>query len=208
MVHFIRRRPDTIWLWIIIFLGPLGALVYIGMEVVPDLALLRQSFDSYGRRKRIGHLEAMVLQNPSAGNYEELGDLYLEEGKYSAHASATRNRSPRVSTARTRSTAAASPLSIWEISPRLSATSSRSRRAIRSMPFIAPLRCWRTLTPITGNPSALKHSSRTPPRSRRFLRRIELRRFSRGDQPSCRSAGVGGARAGEEADNAALPAAT
>jgi hypothetical protein len=82
MVHFIRRRPDTIWLWIIIFLGPLGALVYIAMEVVPDLTLLRQSFDSYGRRKRIAHLEALVLQNPSAGNYEELADLYLEEQKY------------------------------------------------------------------------------------------------------------------------------
>ena len=82
MVHFIRRRPDTIWLWIIIFLGPIGALVYIFMEVVPDLGLLRQSFDSYGRRKRITHLEALVLQNPSSGNYEELGDLYLDENKY------------------------------------------------------------------------------------------------------------------------------
>lgn len=82
MVHFIRRRPDTIWLWIIIFLGPLGALVYIFMEVVPDLGLLRQSFDSYGRRKRITHLEALILQNPSSGNYEELGDLYLDEKKY------------------------------------------------------------------------------------------------------------------------------
>lgn len=82
MVHFIRRRPDTIWLWIIIFLGPLGALVYIFMEVVPDLGLLRQSFDAHGRRKRIGHLEALVLQNPSSGNYEELADLYLDEGKY------------------------------------------------------------------------------------------------------------------------------
>ena len=82
MVHFIRRRPDTIWLWIIIFLGPLGALVYIAMEVVPDLGLLRQSFDAFGRRKRIGQLEALVLQNPAAGNYEELADLYLEEGKF------------------------------------------------------------------------------------------------------------------------------
>jgi hypothetical protein len=82
MIHFIRRRPDTIWLWIIIFLGPLGALVYIAMEVVPDLGLLRQSLDSYGRRKRIGHLEAVVRQNPSSGNYEELADLYLDEGKY------------------------------------------------------------------------------------------------------------------------------
>ena len=97
MVHFIRRRPDTIWLWIIIFLGPLGALVYIGMEVVPDLALLRQSFDSFGRRKRISHLEAMVLQNPSAGNYEELGDLYLEERKYAcARDCYEKSISPRV----------------------------------------------------------------------------------------------------------------
>lgn len=82
MVHFIRRRPDTIWLWIIIFLGPLGALVYIFMEVVPDLGLLRQSFEGFGRRKRIGHLEALVLQNPAGGNYEELADLYLDEKKY------------------------------------------------------------------------------------------------------------------------------
>jgi hypothetical protein len=82
IVHFIRRRPDTIWLWVIIFLGPLGALVYLFMEVVPDLGLLRQSFEGVSRRKRIGLLEALVLQNPSAGNYEELADLYLEEEKF------------------------------------------------------------------------------------------------------------------------------
>jgi hypothetical protein len=82
IVHFIRRRPDGTWLWIIIFLGPLGALVYIGVEMVPDLGLLRQSYDAFGRRKRIRHLEAVVLENPAAGNYEELADLYLDDGKY------------------------------------------------------------------------------------------------------------------------------
>lgn len=82
LVHFIRRRPDNIWLWVIIFLGPLGALVYIGMEVVPDLSLLRQSFDSYGRKKRIRHLEAVVRENPAPGNYEELAELYLDEQKF------------------------------------------------------------------------------------------------------------------------------
>jgi hypothetical protein len=82
LVHFIRRRPDNVWLWIIIFFGPLGALVYIFMEVVPDLGLLRQAFDSFGRRKRIAHLEAVVVQNPAAGNYEELADLLLDEGKF------------------------------------------------------------------------------------------------------------------------------
>src|SRR5687768_5487088 len=82
IVHFIRRRPDTIWLWVIIFPGPLGALVYIAMEVVPDLGLLRHSFDALGRRKRIRYLEALVLENPAVGNYEELADLYLDEGKF------------------------------------------------------------------------------------------------------------------------------
>ena len=82
VLHFIRRRPDTFWLWIIIFFGPPGAFIYILMEVVPDLGLLRQSFEGFGRRKRISYLEALVLQNPAAGNYEELGDLYLDEGKF------------------------------------------------------------------------------------------------------------------------------
>jgi hypothetical protein len=82
LVHFIRRRPETMWLWIIIFFGPVGALVYIGMEVLPDLGLLRQVYDAFGRRKRIAHLEALVLENPAAGNYEELADLYLDDGRF------------------------------------------------------------------------------------------------------------------------------
>lgn len=83
LVHFIRRRPDNVWLWIIVFFGPLGALVYIAMEVVPDLGLLRQALDSFGRKKRIKQLEAVVLENPAAGNYEELADLLLDEGEFS-----------------------------------------------------------------------------------------------------------------------------
>ena len=82
IVHFIRRRPDTYWLWIILIGGGLGALVYIAVEVLPDAGLLRQSFKVFPRRKRIRELEAAILDNPSAGNYEELADLYLEEGKF------------------------------------------------------------------------------------------------------------------------------
>ncbi len=44
IVHFIRRRPDTFWLFIILIGGWLGALVYIVVEVIPDAGLLRQSF--------------------------------------------------------------------------------------------------------------------------------------------------------------------
>ena len=82
IIHFIRRRPDTFWLWIILIGGWLGALVYIAVEAIPDAGLLRQSFKVFPRRKRIRELEAAILDNPSAGNYEELGDLYLEEGHY------------------------------------------------------------------------------------------------------------------------------
>jgi hypothetical protein len=80
--HFIRRRPDGYWLWIIIFFGPLGALIYFAVEVIPDAGLLRQEFKVFPRRRRIRELESAILDNPSAGNYEELADLYLEEGKY------------------------------------------------------------------------------------------------------------------------------
>ncbi len=83
IVHFIRRRPDNYWLWIILVGGWIGALVYIFAEVLPDFGLLRQSFKVFPRRRRIRELHAIVLDNPAAGNYEELADLYLDDGKFS-----------------------------------------------------------------------------------------------------------------------------
>ncbi len=82
IVHFIRRRPDTYWIFVILFLGWIGALVYIVAEVVPDAGLLRTSFQAFPRRRRIHELEHAVLDNPSAGNYEELGLLYLDDHKF------------------------------------------------------------------------------------------------------------------------------
>lgn len=81
IIHFVRRRPDGYWLWIILFI-PLGSVIYIAMEVIPDLGLLRNTFQGFPRRKRIRHLEALVLDNPAVGNLEELGDLYLDEGNF------------------------------------------------------------------------------------------------------------------------------
>jgi len=81
IVHFIRRRPDFFWIWVIL-IHPIGALVYIAVEVIPDAGLLRGSFQVFPRRRRIQELERIILDNPSAGNYEELGLLYLDDGKY------------------------------------------------------------------------------------------------------------------------------
>ena len=81
VIHFIRRRPDTYWIWIILFLGPPGALVYLFVEVLPDLELLRGSLKMFPRWKRIRELELLVRQNPAPGNWEELGDLYMDDGR-------------------------------------------------------------------------------------------------------------------------------
>src|SRR5579862_5978019 len=81
IVHFIRRRPDFFWIFVILFHW-VGALVYIVVEVVPDADLLRGSFQVFPRRRRIHELEREILDNPSAGNYEELGLLYLDDGDF------------------------------------------------------------------------------------------------------------------------------
>src|SRR5262249_61026204 len=77
IIHFIRRRPDTYWLYIILFLGPLGAIVYLFAEAAPDFSLLRQSFKVFPRRRRISELESAILDKPSAENYEELAVVYM-----------------------------------------------------------------------------------------------------------------------------------
>src|SRR6202158_3641670 len=81
IVHFIRRRPDNYWIFVILFLGPIGAIIYLAIEALPDIGLVGQSFKVFPRRKRIRELEAVIHDNPSAGNYEELGDLYMDDGK-------------------------------------------------------------------------------------------------------------------------------
>ena len=81
IVHFIKRRPDFIWLFVILFHW-VGALIYIAVEVVPDAGLLRGSFQVFPRRQRIHELEWGMIDNPSAGNFEELGLLYIDDGDF------------------------------------------------------------------------------------------------------------------------------
>ena len=59
ILHFVRRRPDTYWLWIILIGGGLGALVYIVAEVAPDVDLLRGAFDAMGLPTNIWMKPAM-----------------------------------------------------------------------------------------------------------------------------------------------------
>ena len=82
LVHFARRRPESYWLYVILFGGFVGATAYIAVEVLPDAGLLRDVFQGFGRKSRIQALELQILDNPSAGNYEELGELCLEQKQF------------------------------------------------------------------------------------------------------------------------------
>ena len=82
IVHFVKRRPENYWFFIIFFGGFLGAGIYIVAEVLPDLGLLRGVFQGFGRKSRIQTVETQILDNPSAANYEELGELYKDQGQF------------------------------------------------------------------------------------------------------------------------------
>ena len=82
IIHFVRRRPENYWIYIIFFGGFIGATAYLVVEALPDVVLLRGVFQGFGRRKRIEAMETLIIDNPSAGNYEELGELYFEQKKF------------------------------------------------------------------------------------------------------------------------------
>jgi hypothetical protein len=82
LVHFIRRQPSFYWLYLIFFLGPLGALIYLAIEWLPEL-FDPGAFRFLERGRRVREVEASIRQNPSAGNYEELGLLRLDKGDWS-----------------------------------------------------------------------------------------------------------------------------
>jgi hypothetical protein len=82
VIHWSRKRPEAFWLWIIIIGGTVGALAYFLIEGLPDFRNLQRTLRGPARRKRVQTLRALVIQNPSAGNYEEFGELLLEDKRY------------------------------------------------------------------------------------------------------------------------------
>jgi len=82
LVHYARRQPSYYWLFLIIFMGPLGALIYLAVEWLPEL-FDPGAFRFVERGRRLHEVEAAIRQNPSAGNYEELGLLRLDKGDWS-----------------------------------------------------------------------------------------------------------------------------
>jgi hypothetical protein len=82
ILHFVRTRPDSYWLWIILFGGPIGALAYLLIEAGPDIVNVHHAFRFVGRNNRISQLKTVIIDNPAPGNYEELGDLLRDAQKF------------------------------------------------------------------------------------------------------------------------------
>src|SRR5882724_4275250 len=82
LIHFVRRRPEGYWLYIILIGGFVGSAAYLVVEAAPDLGLLRGVFHGFGRRTRIQKLETDILDNPSAANLEKRGEFYLDGEKF------------------------------------------------------------------------------------------------------------------------------
>ena len=84
LVHFFRTRPETYWVFIIIFLGPLGAGIYFLMEVLPGVRWKLPVFERMERRKRKAWLEQMVAESPSVEAMAELAQIRAIEGENAA----------------------------------------------------------------------------------------------------------------------------
>jgi hypothetical protein len=82
LIHWARKRPDTFWIFIIIIGGMIGSIAYFLIEGLPDFRNVQRTLRGPSRRKRIGVLRMLVIENPSPGNYEELGELLLEDKHY------------------------------------------------------------------------------------------------------------------------------
>src|SRR2546422_11026292 len=82
MVHFIRRRPEGYWFFVILFLGPLGAAAYFFIEVLPDLRMKPPAIARFERRRRRQWLEHMASEAPALETLQELGEICAAEGDH------------------------------------------------------------------------------------------------------------------------------
>jgi len=82
VVHFIRNRPETYWFFVILFLGPIGAVVYFFVEVMPGLHWKMPAIERWERKRRRQWLERLVVDAPSQEALGELATLCARDGEH------------------------------------------------------------------------------------------------------------------------------
>ena len=82
IVHFIRNRPEGYWFWVIVFLGPIGAVVYFFVEVLPGFNWKLPVFERWERARRREWLEKLVSESPSQEALCELAWIRAKDGDH------------------------------------------------------------------------------------------------------------------------------
>jgi hypothetical protein len=82
VIHFFRKRPEGYWFFVILFLGPVGALAYFVLEVVPDLRVKPPWLARLERRRRRQWLEQVVHEAPALEHLQELGEIHAADGEH------------------------------------------------------------------------------------------------------------------------------
>src|SRR6185436_2822238 len=70
------------WFYVIVFFGPLGALAYFVIEVIPDLRIKPPFIARFERKRRRQWLEHVVEDAPTVANMQELGEICALEGEH------------------------------------------------------------------------------------------------------------------------------
>ena len=71
IVHIIKNHKPFLWLWLIVFLPYIGGIVYIIMEIIPDLA------DAVNPGRKLSELESLVKRQDTIANRTKLADCYV-----------------------------------------------------------------------------------------------------------------------------------
>lgn len=89
IIHIIKNGKPFLWLWLIVFLPYIGGIVYIIMEILPEV-LNKDTVSKAGDAvssavnpgKQILRLEELVKRQDTIANRTSLADAYVEQGSY------------------------------------------------------------------------------------------------------------------------------
>lgn len=89
IIHIIKNRKPFLWLWLIVFLPYIGGLVYLLLEVLPELLSsnsvrnLGQAIDhAVNPSKKILELEGLVKRQETIANKTLLADAYYDDNRF------------------------------------------------------------------------------------------------------------------------------
>jgi hypothetical protein len=82
IVHFFRNRPEFYWLFVIFFLGPIGAGVYFVVEVMPGMRWKLPVLEAWERSRRKQWYEKLVKESPSQEALGQLASICAREGNH------------------------------------------------------------------------------------------------------------------------------